>query len=86
VKRRRRIPGTTRRPLNVLYVLSEIADELDQRVKNALAIRNACATEGRCPGCGVVGVVIPDAEHEGLFHYTFRHEPWCAALTDEAAA
>lgn len=53
-------------------------------LKNALAIRNACATEGRCPGCGAEGELSPDTELEGLFHYTFRHEPWCGALTDEA--
>jgi hypothetical protein len=55
------------------------------QLKNALAIRNACATEGVCPDCGAVGVLEADAEHEAIFHYTFRHEPWCGPLTDEAA-
>jgi hypothetical protein len=83
VSRRPRIPGTPGR--KTLYVLPEIRDDDPVELKNALAIRNACATEGRCPGCGVVGVVYPDAEHEGLWHYTFRHENWCRALTDDAA-
>jgi hypothetical protein len=33
----------------------------------------------------VVGEIEADAEHEGIYHYTFRHEPWCGALIDEAA-
>ena len=81
---RPRIPGTSRP--KTLYVLPAIPDELPPELKNALAIRNACATQGVCPHCGVVGEVQPDAELEGLFHYTFRHEPWCAALRDGEAA
>ena len=53
-------------------------------LKNALAIRNACATEGVCPGCGAVGVVTADAKYKGIYHYTFQHEPACPALTDAA--
>lgn len=84
MSRRLRIPGTNSQ--RVLYVLPPIPDELDDETKNALAIRNACATAGVCPGCGVVGVLSADWKYEGLFHYTFRHEPWCGALTDEVAA
>ena len=83
VTRRPRIPGT--RATRVLYVLPAIPDELDEATKDALAIRNACTVEGRCPDCGAVGELHSDAL-DGLFHYTFRHEPWCGALTDEAAA
>ena len=83
MSRRPRIPGT--RKGGALYVLPEIRDDLPSELKNALAIRNACATEGVCPGCGVVGVLEADAKYEGIFHYTFQHEPWCGALTDEAA-
>lgn len=82
--RRPRIPGT--RATRVLYVLPAIPDDLAEATKDALAIRNACAVEGRCPDCGTMGEIHPDAEYDGLFHYTFRHEPWCGALTDEAAA
>jgi len=81
---RPRIPGT--RSSRVLYILPTIPDELDDETKNALAIRNACSVEGRCPCCGALGEIEPDAEYEGIYHYTFRHEPWCGALTDEAAA
>jgi hypothetical protein len=83
VSRHPRIPGTRKR--GTLYVLPEIRDEWPVELKDALAIRNACATEGRCPSCGVVGVLSADTELDGLFHYTFEHEIWCGALTDEAA-
>jgi hypothetical protein len=61
-------------------------DELDDETKNALAIRNACATSGHCPDCGAVGELEPDATLELVWHLTFRHEPDCRALTDGAAA
>ena len=35
----------------MLLLLSEIRDDLPADVKNGLAIRNACAIEGRCPVC-----------------------------------
>jgi uncharacterized protein YlaI len=69
----------------VLYVLPSIPDELDERTKNALAIRNACATEGRCPDCHARGELTGPDEH-GLLHLTFRHEPGCGVLHDEDAA
>jgi hypothetical protein len=83
-RRRSRIPGTRRR--GTLYVLPEIRDDWPAELKDALAIRNACATEGRCPGCGAVGELSSDADLEGVYHLTFRHEAWCGALTDGAAA
>jgi len=46
----------------VLYVLPAIPDDADEATKDALAIRNAWTTEGRCPDCGAVGAVHPDAE------------------------
>lgn len=79
-----RIPGI--RGKRVLYILPTIPDELDEATKDALAIRNACSVEGVCPDCGAVGEVEPDTEDEGIYHYTFRHEPRCGALTNEAAA
>jgi hypothetical protein len=84
VSRRPRIPGTSGR--KTLYVLPEIRDSDPVELKNALAIRNACATQGRCPGCGAVGELQPDEEYDGLWHCTFRHESWCGVLTDEAVA
>jgi hypothetical protein len=82
MSRRPRIPGMRKR---TLFILPEIHDDDPPELKNALAIRNACTTEGRCPDCGAVGELNPDADYPGIFHYTFRHEPWCGALTDEAA-
>ena len=78
-----RIPGTAKR---TLLVLPAIPDDAPAELKNAIALRNACVTEGQCPGCGVIGVVTPDPKLEATFHYTFRHENWCGALTDEQAA
>jgi hypothetical protein len=83
LSRRPRIPGT--RGGKALFVLPEIHDDDPVELKNALAIRNSCATEGRCRGCGVIGEVRPDVEHANIFHYVFEHEHWCPALTDEAA-
>ena len=83
--RRPRIPGTPRRG-RALYVLPEICDDWPVELKHALAIRNACAIEGRCPSCGVVPDVVPDEALEGLTHLVFRHEDWCRALRDEGAA
>ena len=84
VNRRPRIPGTSGR--NTLYVLPEIRDDWPAELKDALAIRNACAVEGQCPDCGVVGEITPDESRSLLFHYTFRHEEWCRVLRDEAVA
>jgi len=84
VSRRPRIPSTRSR--RVLYILPTIPDELDDKTKNALAIRNACSVEGRCPCCGVEDELHPEPVLEGVWRYVFRHESWCGALTDEAAA
>jgi hypothetical protein len=83
-RRRPRIPGTRTR--RVLFVLPSIPDELDPAAKNALAIRNACTTEGFCRGCGAVGVIRRDRELAGLWHYVFEHENWCPVVSDEDAA
>jgi hypothetical protein len=78
-----RIPGMiTRR----LFILPKIRDDDSPERKNALAVRNACATEGRCPCCRVVGEITPDPVLAGLWHYTFGHEDWCVVLADEDAA
>lgn len=80
-----RVPGTMTRQ-RTLYVLPEIRDDDTPAHKNALAIRNACTVEGRCPCCGTVGEITPDAEIAGFYHQTFRHEDWCAVLRDGDAA
>jgi hypothetical protein len=85
VSRRPRISGTTRKR-RTLFVLPTIPDGLSPALKNALAIRNACAVEGRCPCCGVVAEVERDSELDYLRHLTFRHEPWCECLRDEGVA
>ena len=80
--RRSRVPGTYKR---TLYVLPSIPDDLDEETKNALAIRNAASTNGRCPDCGVEAELHRDPESELLFHAVFEHEPTCRSLTDGAA-
>jgi hypothetical protein len=79
--KRPRVPGTRR---GVLYVLPPIPDDLEPAVKDALALRNAATTNGRCPSCGAVGELAL-VEH-GIFSYTFRHEHGCDAVTDGDAA
>lgn len=74
-----------RRTPSTLFVLPEIADDLDVETKNALAIRNAASTSGRCPDCGAEPELYRDREHEGIWHAVFRHEPNCGALTDAPA-
>jgi hypothetical protein len=86
VKRRPRIPGTSSRPPRVLYVLPAIPDDAPEELKDGLALRNACATEGRCPSCGAVGEVQPDPTLPGLFHLIFHHKDGCRVLSDPEAA
>lgn len=76
-----RIPGSRRG--GVLFVLPEIRDDLPVAVKNALALRNACTVNGRCPSCGAVASRFR-VEH-GIHHATFEHEDWCRALVDGEA-
>jgi len=61
-----------------VFVLPTIRDECFPEEKNALAARNACAVEGRCPECGCVGYVEPIMD--GVFRYAFEHEDGCAVL------
>lgn len=84
MSRRHRVPGMSAKP-RVLFVLPEIPDDAPTAFKNALAIRNACMTEGRCPDCGADGELHGPDEH-GLLHLVFEHEPDCDALTDPEAA
>jgi hypothetical protein len=81
VTRRPRIAGT-----RALFLLPSIPDDLDPATKNALAVRNACATEGVCPCCHAVGELYADDELEGVFHIVFAHEPECVVLADGDAA
>jgi hypothetical protein len=79
----RRVPGTYRRD-RTLFVLPAIPDDAPTDLKNAIALRNACATEGRCPACGTVPELEFD-EH-GIGHLTFRHEHGCPVLRDDEVA
>jgi hypothetical protein len=68
----------------VLYVLPAIPDDAPEELKNGLAIRNACATEGRCPDCGVRAELQgPD---DGIFYLVFRHDDDCRVHRGPAAA
>jgi hypothetical protein len=68
------------RPVRTLYVLPSIPDELDEELKNGLAIRNACATGGRCPVCGVTPELHVD--RAGIHHLVFCHEDGCPVTRD----
>jgi hypothetical protein len=74
-----------RRQTRALFILPQIPDDATTRVKDAIAIRNAATVNGVCPSCHARGEFSgPDVY--GLHHLTFRHEPHCGALLDEAAA
>ncbi len=79
-----RIPGMSARP-RVLFVLPSIPDDAPTAFKNALAIRNACMTEGVCPDCRARGQLRGPDGH-GLMHLVFAHENDCAVLLDPEAA
>ena len=80
-RRPSRIPGTPAR--RVLMLLAPIPDDAPVELKNALGLRNRCATEGRCPSCGAIPEITWDGN--GIGHLTFRHDDDCPVLTDEAA-
>jgi hypothetical protein len=80
-----RIPPKAKRRRS-LYLLPEVPDGAPTAVKNGIAMRNVCALEGRCPGCGAVGELHADAEHASLFHLVFQHEYECAASDDALLA
>jgi hypothetical protein len=80
MSRRPRVPLT-----RTLYLLPAIDDSLDERTKNAIAARNACATEGRCPSCGAEGERHATG-FEGVYRYVFRHEDDCDVFTGGEAA
>ncbi len=79
MKRRSRIPGIHR----AFVLLPAIDDDASEAHKNALAAKNVCATEGRCPACGAVGKTYRDASVAAVLHLIFEHEAWCAVLADE---
>lgn len=80
-----RIPGIYRNRGRTLFVLPSIPDDAHVDLKNALALRNRCATEGRCPVCGTVPELTWD-EKGRLGHLTFRHDDDCPVLRDDEAA
>ena len=81
---RRRVPGT-RAPRTVL-VFPTIPDDAPVWQKNALAVRNACATEGRCRGCGAVGELRRyQGEPAFVAHSSSSTSLGCPTLTDEVA-
>lgn len=77
-----RVPGTRRRR-RALAVLPSIPDDAPAEMKNALAIRNACLTEGRCPSCGTTPRVTVD--RHGFGHLTFEHDDSCPVLRDDGS-
>jgi len=68
----------------MLFVLPAIREDWPSELKNGIAIRNACATEGVCPDCGARGEFSADADNPKHVHVTFQHEPSCAVVTDAA--
>jgi hypothetical protein len=74
----------------VLFVLPTIPDDADTATKNALAARNSCATDGRCPACGATPEIRADADPElralGVLHLVFVHDDDCPVLRDNEAA
>jgi hypothetical protein len=83
-RRRRRVPPT-RAARRALFLLPGIPDDADETLKNGLALRNACAVDGRCPDCGAFGELDLEPDEIGVYHLTFRHERTCGVLTDEQA-
>lgn len=77
-RRQPRVPGMSTGP--TVSVLPGIDDQLDPKVKNALAVRNAATVAGRCPVCGARGERHP-VEH-GIWRLLFRHDDGCPALRD----
>jgi hypothetical protein len=82
-RRRSRVPGTR---VSTLFVLPSIPDDAPEALKDGLAIRNACAVEGRCPVCGVEPDLVADRKLAGVWHLVFRHEDECPGLRDPEAA
>lgn len=73
-----RVPG-------IYLLLPSIPDDLDERTKNALAIRNAATTSGVCPDCGARPYLTGPDRH-GFLHLTFEHDEHCRAFRDEDVA
>jgi hypothetical protein len=68
------------RPGRTVFVVPAIGDELDEQLKNGLAIRNEATVSGVCPACGARGEWRPI--EPGIWSVTFRHGPNCRALHD----
>lgn len=73
-----RIPATRR----TLLLLPGIPDDATEDIKNGLAIRNACITEGKCPDCGAEPYFTLDPD--GITHLVFEHEYECAVVSDQS--
>jgi len=80
--KRSRILGSRARG-KALAVLPSIPDAAPAEVKDGLAIRNACVTEGRCPVCGVRATV--ELDRAGMGWLTFGHVDGCPVLRDDDA-
>ncbi len=72
-----------RRVLNqekTVHVLPSIPDDASPALKDAIAIRNAASTTGRCQ-CGAE-VEIVGRDEIGVIHALFVHEDDCPAADD----
>ena len=78
-------PSVRRAKLRAVYLLPSIPDDAPERWKNGVAIRNACATTGRCPDCRARGE-LRGPDERGLLHLVFEHENGCGVLHDGEAA
>ena len=66
-------------PHRKVFALPSLADELDEATKNAIAARNICDIDGRCPECGAIGT-LRSSKVDGVYGYVFAHEPDCIML------
>ena len=80
-----RLPGMYRSK-RALYVLAAIPDDAPPHLKKALAIRNACATQLRCPDCGAEPKLRAHPDSDRFFHASFHHEPGCRGRLDGEVA
>lgn len=68
-----------------VYVLPDIGDDQSPALKNALAVRNAASTSGRC-ACGAEVRLVGNLRPGEVSHLVFEHEDDCPASDDAIAA